>query len=483
MEISLTPSIPPPFEPYLLLIDLPTAAAVGIAITVGVALWGKHFNAPQSQASKDVGRLVYNPNRFLTLFLLLVSYAMVEALIVDRGYFYYIPQLFFLYAFPRYLVIGPLVYFYVRTTTSPEPVKYSHWHLLHLLPAVCTIIMQSPFTSMLSVDSWLLIAYQDIYALDSDVGVHIEGLMNSYGSLQLTGAGFSQTIVIDNLFGAMFVYFTLLNIENILEIISIWSYMGVCFWLLLRHKKNLGQITSTMEGIELKWMLNFLATVVFVFAILTVDRIVDISGRFQEYFYLRGLALDILAVFMMFYIGMKALKQPQIFSPELRTGFQAANSPTLATDLEANNLTEGNQGQSDTAYKYRSSNLNPELSANLAKQIRDYVEINKPYLCADLTLVELAKQMDLSTHTLSQVLNETIGQNFFDFINRYRIEAVKASLDTNTGAVDSILQIAMDSGFNSKSAFYSVFKKQVGMSPSQWRTARKTKSSKPHGHK
>jgi AraC-like DNA-binding protein len=98
---------------------------------------------------------------------------------------------------------------------------------------------------------------------------------------------------------------------------------------------------------------------------------------------------------------------------------------------------------------------------------------HKPYLNPELSLQMLANQLDIPPHYLSQVINEQLGQNFFDFINSHRIEEVKARLLDPQYTHLTILAIAFDSGFNSKSAFNSAFKNQTGLTPSQFRTQHK----------
>ena len=469
MEIALSVSIPPPFEPALQLVDLPMAAAIGLAFIVSIALWNKGFATPESRAPSQNREYTYNPNRFLALFLFLIGYDGIETLIISRGYFYALPELFIPFALPRVLLYGPLIYFYVWTLVNPVPIKFSKTHLLHLLPFVIVLLMQLPFTLMTNSDSKVLITYQDIYLLLDVYEANLGGTGETYGSLLLQGAGVSQTIRIDNVYGVLFVYFSILNINNYIEVASAWSYMIACIVILRRHQKMLGQITSTIDGVELRWMVNLLTILLAGFVLFSLNRFIDISGSFQEYLFLQRSTIDALIIFMLFYIGLKALKQPEIFSPELRIGFVAVSSGSGGTNVEpaeTNRIVGQNYEQKN---KYRSSNLTPEQSTMLAEDILGYMQTEKPFLDSELTLVELARQLDLSSHSLSQILNETLGKNFFDFINGYRIEAVKSRLESDTDNSESILQIAMDSGFNSKSAFYNFFKKEVGMSPSQWR--------------
>jgi len=119
--------------------------------------------------------------------------------------------------------------------------------------------------------------------------------------------------------------------------------------------------------------------------------------------------------------------------------------------------------------KYKGSNLQEHHKERIASKLLDHMKIQKPYLNTDLNISELAKQIDIPSHQLSQIINERLGRNFMEFINGYRINEAKAKLSEDRNQKYTILTIAEDSGFNSKSAFYASFKKNVGCTPSQYR--------------
>ena len=87
----------------------------------------------------------------------------------------------------------------------------------------------------------------------------------------------------------------------------------------------------------------------------------------------------------------------------------------------------------------------------------------------DLTLPKLAQKVGCSGNHLSQVINSEFGTSFFEYLNQYRIDYAKELLSRNNGHSSSILNIAFTVGFNSNSAFYSAFKKRVGITPAQYR--------------
>ena len=96
------------------------------------------------------------------------------------------------------------------------------------------------------------------------------------------------------------------------------------------------------------------------------------------------------------------------------------------------------------------------------------MKTEKPYLDGELSLIKLAGLMDIPTHHLSQIINEQLKMNFFEFINEYRVEEVKQKMMENKNGLYTILSLALDSGFNSKSSFNSVFKKITRQTPKEF---------------
>lgn len=93
----------------------------------------------------------------------------------------------------------------------------------------------------------------------------------------------------------------------------------------------------------------------------------------------------------------------------------------------------------------------------------------KPYLQSDLTINELAKQVDIGHRQLSVIMNQHFKKNFFEFVNHYRIEEAKQLLTSAEHKKTNVLDIMFDIGFNSKATFNTFFKKHTGKTPSQYR--------------
>ncbi|MCG8309444.1 MAG: helix-turn-helix transcriptional regulator [Cytophagales bacterium] len=97
--------------------------------------------------------------------------------------------------------------------------------------------------------------------------------------------------------------------------------------------------------------------------------------------------------------------------------------------------------------------------------LKSFLEREKPYLNPELTINELAEGVKIPRQYITEILREELNKNFFTLINDYRINEVKQRLISESYTNFSILQIAMSSGFNSKSSFNSIFKQYTGVTP------------------
>jgi AraC-like DNA-binding protein len=94
---------------------------------------------------------------------------------------------------------------------------------------------------------------------------------------------------------------------------------------------------------------------------------------------------------------------------------------------------------------------------------------HKPYLDPEITLIDLSRKVNIPSRSLSEVINTSFRQNFYDFINSYRIGESERLFATDNDPHLTILEVLYAVGFNSKSSFNSAFKKQTGMTPTQYR--------------
>jgi AraC-like DNA-binding protein len=121
------------------------------------------------------------------------------------------------------------------------------------------------------------------------------------------------------------------------------------------------------------------------------------------------------------------------------------------------------------AHKYAKSGLTEEQFFKYKRRVDKIMRTRKEYLRPELTLPRLAEVVGCSVNHLSQVINSGFGTSFFDYLNHYRIDHAKELLTNHDDKSNAILHIAFKVGFNSNSAFYTAFKKYVGVTPAQYR--------------
>jgi AraC-like DNA-binding protein len=228
-------------------------------------------------------------------------------------------------------------------------------------------------------------------------------------------------------------------------LISGITYAIVSYRLTIRYKKNIKERFSYSEGISLKWLRYCILSMglIFLSAIVVFGFRDGLNITFAfnpEYIFY------IILVILIFYIGYFGIKQENIF----------INSPIVEN------------GKKTTEEKYKKSGVKASKASELYENLLQYMQKEKPYLHPKLSLSELAQELELSTNQLSQIINQQAGVNFYDFVNKYRVEEFLRQADKNRHF--SLLALAHDAGFNSKSSFNYIFKKQKGLSPSQYLT-------------
>ena len=117
--------------------------------------------------------------------------------------------------------------------------------------------------------------------------------------------------------------------------------------------------------------------------------------------------------------------------------------------------------------KYADKKIDSNKAHELVQQLEKVMTEEELFKNANLKSSDVAKKVHLTTHQFSQLLNDNLGKNFSVFINEYRIEAAKAMLDQNNNL--TLEAIGYECGFNSKSTFFTTFKKMVGATPSKFK--------------
>lgn len=119
--------------------------------------------------------------------------------------------------------------------------------------------------------------------------------------------------------------------------------------------------------------------------------------------------------------------------------------------------------------KYDNSNLTEAEAEQYVQKLLQAMESDEIYKEGSIRLKDLAEQLEIPSHHLSQVINDKLGQNFFEFINSYRVKEARKLLKDPENKNLTILHVAFESGFNNKTSFNRAFKEEIGITPSKFR--------------
>ena len=219
------------------------------------------------------------------------------------------------------------------------------------------------------------------------------------------------------------------------------GYIIIILLLVKNHQSKLEKAYSFKEGIDLKWIKNMLWPLMVIALIVLLG---IISSDFLSF-----TSLELKA--NLFYGGLSLLPFYLLYQGIFHNRFHFKPVSLVQEP------------------KYIGSNLSQDESLLMLKRLDELMKVEKPYLDSYLTISKLAQMMDVHPKYLSQVINEKQQLSFFNYINTFRVEEVKARLANEAYQHFTILSIAMDAGFNTKSAFNQTFKKMTGLTPSAYK--------------
>lgn len=233
--------------------------------------------------------------------------------------------------------------------------------------------------------------------------------------------------------------------------LNVWEFSSPVYLIfgliiLFQHKKNAKNYFSNIEKKELTWL--FLLTIGF-----TLFIYITYALWIFTHFFPLSLSLELLTIALsgyVFVLGVYGYKQESIFHEN------------------TSKFHEENQSFSKPR-SYQKIVLDPIERESINQKLMILMEQGKPYLKSEITISDLAGKIGVSVFKLSRVINEDHNRNFFDFINNYRVNEVKQLLGSTKNSGEKIESIAYDCGFNSKSSFYSIFKKQTNLTPTEYR--------------
>ncbi|CAH0991197.1 hypothetical protein SIN8267_01299 [Sinobacterium norvegicum] len=360
-------------------------------------------------------------NRILASFVAVSSLYLV-ALVPLHGNFsspYWLVEIIELVAMTLFLS-GPILYSYVRAMTTPG-FRLGQRDIIHMLPFFLLVL------------SSLLHMATNHHPIDDATTISVNS--NSIGYASLLG---------------------------ICHYLLLTLYMLLSLRCLRRYQRRLPNQFSSLQGVSLQWLYILVSLCLGLAVIGGSIAIARIATDFD--FWPRAVYSISLMLTLYYTIAFKAITQPIIF-----------NDMTFNNSLN-NHCVADNTPPAQP--QYLTSSLTQAQAVLYRQQLEQVMSKQQPYLNNELRLGDLSALTDIPANHLSQVLNQQYEQNFFEFINRHRIEQAKQLLTSPEHGELSMLEVAMQAGFNSQSAFYKQFKLHVAQTPAQYR--RQNTSSKIH---
>lgn len=257
-------------------------------------------------------------------------------------------------------------------------------------------------------------------------------------------------------------------VRNILPLIAL-VYLIQCYFILKKHKANLKRISSAIHQISLDWLVQFLFILLIIVFIWINDALFGLPFITEATNFVYAIAIFFLAYFSIQQKAIFAFKEKDIvqisevleyedYKTEISTP-SVIEASTTNTDVDATEVSNA---------KPKLKRLHAGQVVDLSSRLFSLMENDKLFLNNELNLPTVAEKLDISIHEASFLINEAAQDNFYNFINKYRVEEAKKLLASAKMEELNIVGIAFASGFNSKTTFNTTFKKTVGISPSQY---------------
>ncbi len=351
-------------------------------------------------------------SKLLVLICLCFALAIAGSVLAALGYYTLFPH-FIRVGDPMMLAIPPLIFFYTKKVCRQSLFLKD---LVHLLPFLIYLLLLLPF--------YLQPASKKIE-------------------------------MVETVFSASSVPPAILIISVIRLIISA-TYLILSTQAVRKYNKALENAYSTIEfdvwKLALKLLTGFIGVQVILFILLVADVI-----NFLQVNVWGGFVLSLM-LYSVVIFGWKKSSSPAIAAINQEPDFQPQLPATEYTDPTA--LEEKDKRSNETA----GENLKQQMFFLLS-----LMEKEKPFINPELSLPGLARLAGVSTHQLSFIINQGFKQNFFDFVNGFRVKEVITMLAKPENQAYTIISLAFEAGFNSKSTFNTAFKKYTGKTPSQFK--------------
>ncbi len=370
--------------------------------------------------SQDKSTTTKSPRRFLSGFLLIYSVTFLDGFLMSSNINYNYPNMHGIFI-PTYFLLGPFLYFYVRDTCSVDSYILIRPRLKHFIAFFLSILLLIPFFMLPQTEKQLIFSKNVISATEAIL----------------------PWIAI---FGILLVHVILL--------FQVLFYLIQSFRVLMRYFENLKDFFSNIEDNRLGWLRLLMLMLSISWAVYTYEAIIawpeTISDPIRT-------VISMIDVGIIYFISFKGLRQNAVFRDQI-------NVTDNESEISANKIDDN----TDKKQKYAKSALNDADAERIFEKLHCALSDQGIYSDSMLSLRGLSDHTKISSNYISQVINQKTKSHFFDFVNKYRIEAAMSRL-ADKEEKNSILDIAYSVGFNSKSTFNSAFKRQTGQTPSEYR--------------
>lgn len=226
-------------------------------------------------------------------------------------------------------------------------------------------------------------------------------------------------------------------------------YVVSALRIVIQFKKQIKDNYSfNSYKISLDWLFVMIILFVFLILLIIISSVLYEQGMINAKVYVFRHILELIHVYA---LSIWGFHQKQLISVS-----------TADLDVESE-VDESSSG------KYVKSGLKSEDAKSYVENLIKYMDDSKVWKDSELSIAKLASQTSISKHQLSEVLNEYLGKNFYVFVNEYRVEYAKQLLMNKEYSNWSIIAIAYECGFNSKTAFNIFFKKHTQQTPSEFK--------------
>ncbi len=239
--------------------------------------------------------------------------------------------------------------------------------------------------------------------------------------------------------------------------VSITVYSALTFDMIKKHQRKIQDLYSfTSEKITLNWLkivsISFSVTYLAMFIAGAFNMISGDTSTDPLLFSYIGLTL------FAFAFSIYGYKQQEIYKYYGIIGQENENGNG-----------NGQRGTNGPGTKYRRSGLKEAEARKYLQQLLKLMEEEQPYLDGELSIQDLTVRLNIPRHYLTQILNEKLNKNFYTFVNEYRVKEVIRMMKDPHYKNFTLLALALEAGFNSKSSFNNIFKNQTGYTPSEYR--------------